>query len=657
MTLRSSLLLIVLLAVGWFAYLPGLDGGFLFDDFPNLSALNSPGPVDNWPAFWRYITSGSADPIGRPLSLLTFLLDAREWPADPAPFLRTNLCLHLINGALLFALLRILGRRLKPGKGHADAAALVGMGLWLLHPLFVSTTLYIVQREAMLPATFTLIGLIGYVHGRNKHDAGHETTGLWWIVASIVLGTSLALLCKANGALLPLLAWVLDATILRQAPEHRASSQSLNRVRLCLLVLPSLLLGAYLASFLHLDETYGRPWTIAQRLLTEPRVIADYLFLLVVPRVLSTGLFNDAYPISTSLTHPATTLPAIALLIALLAAGIALRKRNPALAAALLFFLSGHVIESTAFPLELYFEHRNYLPAMLLFWPLALVIFDRVRGPVLAAAVASGLLVLCAITTRQRAELWGNPVEMARLWAMQSPDSSRAQGTAAAFESRSGRPDLALSRLAPRWRQHPGDLQLALNYVNAACASRGLSNEEAASVATAFRTATEGHQLLFHWVERSLTVAINGECDGLDLGAIESWIVAASNNPMMKGPGRIQDLETLLGRLALARAMPDAALMHFDRALIAYTTPNAAAMQVALLATAGHYKHAIRHLDLYDRLRPNRQRELGWNMPRMHEFVLEAQNYWAYELALLRSKLLAELSASPGNVPHGDENP
>src|SRR6478735_2314614 len=87
-----------LLLSAWFVYLPGLHGGFVFDDFVNLDALGKTGKVDDWATFWRYLTSGSADPTGRPLALLSFLLDANDWPADPRPFLRTNLLLHLSNG-------------------------------------------------------------------------------------------------------------------------------------------------------------------------------------------------------------------------------------------------------------------------------------------------------------------------------------------------------------------------------------------------------------------------------------------------------------------------------------------------------------------------------------------------------------------------------
>src|SRR5690348_7376404 len=97
-TLGSIVGLTLLLIAGWFAYHPGLSGDFLFDDFGNLPAIGATGPVDQWATFWRYITSGAADPTGRPLTLLSFLLDARNWPAPARPFKLTNLALHLLNG-------------------------------------------------------------------------------------------------------------------------------------------------------------------------------------------------------------------------------------------------------------------------------------------------------------------------------------------------------------------------------------------------------------------------------------------------------------------------------------------------------------------------------------------------------------------------------
>ena len=278
------------LLLAWIAYRPGLSGGFLFDDLVNLPALGKYGPITDAPAFWRYITSGVADPTGRPISLLTFLIDARDWPAQAARFLRTNLVLHLLNGALLFVLLRVLGGHLGDDARTRDGAALVGAGLWVLHPLFVSTTLYIVQREAMLPATFTLLGLLAWVHGRARL-ASAPRIALLWMVGVFGACAVLAVASKANGALLPVLAWVVDSVILRRSDPTR-STLRLRALRTAMLIVPSVLLLGWLLSKLpamHADLA-ARPWTVAQRLLTEPRVLVDYLQLLAVPRVLFDGL-------------------------------------------------------------------------------------------------------------------------------------------------------------------------------------------------------------------------------------------------------------------------------------------------------------------------------------------------------------------------------
>src|SRR5690348_1424798 len=104
-TIAFTVMLALLLAAAWFSYHPGLAGDFLFDDFGNLPAIGATGPIDHWATFWRYITSGTADPTGRPLTLLSFLLDARDWPASPRPFKITNLLLHILNGALLCTVL------------------------------------------------------------------------------------------------------------------------------------------------------------------------------------------------------------------------------------------------------------------------------------------------------------------------------------------------------------------------------------------------------------------------------------------------------------------------------------------------------------------------------------------------------------------------
>lgn len=653
--------LALVLGLAILVYRPGLSGGFLFDDFVNLDALGAAGPVDNWPVFWRYITSGTADPTGRPLALLSFLIDARDWPADPSIFLRNNLILHLLNGVLLFALLRRLGQLLKPGDQHSDASALLAAGLWLLHPLLVSTTLYAVQREAMLPATFTLLGLLTYLHGRSRFVETEGLVGTGWMVAGIGLGTALALASKGNGILLPLLAWVLEATVVdrgKTVSSDAETSRKLHRLKWLLLILPSLLLFAYLASKLRLlnVDLANRPWTVGERLLTEPRVLLDYLQLLFVPRSISTGLYNESYPVATDLWHPLTTVPALLLLCGLVYLSFRCRVRAPRVAAALLFFFAGHLLESTVIPLEIYFEHRNYLPALLLFWPLAHAICGWRTSKTLRATVALGLLGLFAFTTFQRAELWGQPDKLAALWSLQNPQSSRAQASAGISLIQQGAYQRAAEKLAPLWQQHPDDIQLAFNYINAACAWHGVTPAEKQALSFTLRRSATGGQLIHQWLGRAIDTAASDTCAGLSLADVESWIDVSAENPVISPAAtRVRNIAPLEARLAIARGQPALALEHFNLALAAATTPDAAASYAALLASAGYYKQALAHLDYYEQIKSPRQGPKA-NMAWLHNRVLELQGYWPREMAILRAKLVAEIKAQDAR-PHMDSSP
>ncbi|NGY06971.1 tetratricopeptide repeat protein [Solimonas terrae] len=652
----------VTLATVWLVYAPGLHGAFLFDDFANLPAIGATGPVDNWPAFWRYITSGTADPTGRPLTLLSFLLDARDWPADPFAFKRTNLLLHMLNGVLLWHLLRQLGFLLaKPSPPTAaqrvEMAAVFGTALWLLHPLFVSTTLYVVQREAMLPATCVMLGLLAWLHGRTHFAAARPGPGLAWILVGIGAGTCFGVLSKANGALLPVYVLLLERSILRAAQPLPSPIQARYYRWLGLLAgLPTIALLAYLGweGYRGIASGIGtlRPWTLTQRLLTEPRVVLEYLRLLLLPQPFTTGLFNDQIAASRSLLSPPGTALSILIVSGLLAFACFARKRYPIVAAALLFFFAGQLLESTTIPLELYYEHRNYIPAVLLFWPLAWWIcglelrapsgmslaspgaFARVRLP-LAVAILAGLTLM----THARSSLWGNVRDQAILWAQMNPASPRAQANAAQIEMSAGMPDRAQARLLRALAAHPDETQLALNLIAARCMLGGADSGSLHSAENALRTAREGGTLLVGWFERMIINAAEDSCPGLDLHEADRLISAAFANPFTANqPGRLQDLHYLRGSLAIKRKDGDAALAEFDRALALQVRSGAAMRYAALLGSAGYPKLGLEHLDYYATIK-ERAYQPGWGMPRLHELVLQKQQYTDNELSHLRTVL------------------
>jgi tetratricopeptide (TPR) repeat protein len=679
--------LVALLALAWWAYHPGLSGDFLFDDFANLPAIGATGPVDNWATFWRYITSGKADPTGRPLTLLTFLIDARNWPAAPYPFKVTNVVLHLINGALLAWMLWKLGRALLPspsargigGEGTdlalhgmqdepapssgaarhllptregpkrnvldergAAIAALFGAGAWLLHPLFVSTTLYIVQREAMLPATFVLVGMLGWMASRETLARGRTKRALVGMVLSAWLCTVLAVLSKANGALFPVLLLLTEWIVLARRPMPTAAIERIRkRAVLVLLVLPSAAVILYLLSLLPFEITHTpvyRGWSAGERLLTEARVITDYLRLLFIPRSHSTGLFNDQFPVSTGWLHPPSTLPCIVLILGLIGIGFASRKRYPAIALALLFYFAAQLMESSWISLELYFEHRNYLPAMLLFWPIGLGLAQPGTLRWIRVLAAACILAVLANLVSQRATLWGHGFRQAQVWAAINPDSARAQANAALYDMQHDRPRLAAARLRLSLQRNPDDIQAPIILVGAECRLQDVQPQTLARAEFALSRTRVGAQAAFTWFNEALDLASRHACAGLDFSALQATLNAARRNPYWHGvPGRQQDLDHLQGQLYLAESKPNEALQAFDRALRALPNPDTALEQAAYLGSHGYPKSGLAHLDFFATLPPGP--EPGFGMPRIHAWVLRKQRWWQTEFTYLRKTL------------------
>lgn len=672
-------LYVLLIALTVLVYANGLRGTFLFDDFANLPSLGASGPIRDTDGFLRFVTSGTADPLGRPVALTSFLLDARDWPASPLPFKLTNLFVHVLNGLLLAALLRRLGREMPNGganwRQRYDLAALLGAAFWLLHPLFVSATLYIVQREAMLPVTFTLAGLLLWLRARDAFRCGRVRTG--WLQALLGLGlcTLLATLSKANGALLPVLALTVEWFFLRPVSLSNVawSAQGTRQYRVAivsLMALPSVVVASYLLFEGWQGLAHGisgvRPWTLGQRLTTEPRVLFDYLRLLWLPHPFTAGVFNDQFVASTSLWSPLTTLPAMLGVLGLMAGACLLRRKVPAAALAIAFYFVGQSMESSTIALELYFEHRNYLPALLMFWPLALwlcsapiatnaqaatgALRTSLFGQRTKTAIAILALTGLACMTYVRADLWGNTRDQALLWARLNPQSPRAQAYAAQEEVAGGHPEQAIARLTPALARDPDQVQLALNLLAAQCQLGSLDEASMQASIVALRTTRDTGNLLASWFGRSLDQSSTPVCPQMNLDGIEALLNAAMSNPrLMEAPGRRQDLYHLRGRIALERHDPSAALASFNLALDQQVTPTIAFQQAALLGSAGYPTQGLTHLDHYQAMR-SQEFVPAFGMARVHAWVLRRQGYWDKELVRLRQTLRSDAQSRPSST-------
>jgi len=643
-TLLPGVGLWALLALAWLVYVPGLSGAFLFDDWANLPALGAHGPIDTWPRLITYLLSGIASSTGRPVAMLSFLLDANNWPAAAEPFKHTNVLIHLLNGALLTWLSFRLSRLLSANEKRAAWVAVASSTLWLLHPLMVSTTLFVVQRMAMLAATFVLAGMLCYLHGRTRLAANHTVSGYLWMSIGAAGCGILATLSKENGALLPLFLLITESVVIQRqdSPLHLTPLPRGWRLwQGAFIYLPLCALAAYLlGQFPAMLHAYAgvRDFTLVERLLTEGRVVARYIYLLLIPHGSTAGLYNDDIAVSTGLLHPWTTLPALGLLGGLLALGWKLRKTQPAVGLAVLFYLAGQLLESTVIPLELYYEHRNYLPSVFLFFPLALWLVTKAEIDSRWWLLIAPALALLASLTWMRADLWGRPFEQAAVWARQHPDSPRAQTTFALQLMHRQQYRQAIQVLERAGRRHPDDIMIGLNLLSARCAVGGVRPEQFDAVKRALARAKVGNQVASHAISQFIRYHDGKGCPGLGQEQLKALIQSALDNPQSrKSSSWRQDMLSLQGEVQLAQHRPVAALELFKNAVAAQPRPDAALREAALLGSAGHAAEGLALLDYYAALpKPPAK---GVNVERLLAIWLRHTNYYPRETARLRAIL------------------
>ena len=428
-------------------YWPGLSGPFLFDDPENFA------PLGTWlqgETSWQQVVLGDQPLwLSRPLAMATFLLSAALGQGEAFHFKLGNLLIHLACGWLIYAVLRRLLQRDGRLQPHGELAAPVLAILWMLHPLHVSTVLYAVQRMTQLSALFTLLALIAYLHGRSALSSKETRRAALLLFLAFPLAVCAGLLSKQNAATTPLLCLVVELAYFSRAPGDR---KFLGIFFGLFIILPALCVAlalavrpqALLAGYLEYD------FTLMQRLLSQPRALFDYLGQIVLPRGPLMGLYSDDFAISTGLLTPPSTWMALAGLGLISALAIAVRNRAPSIFAGWFFFLAAHAVESSFLPLDLYFEHRNYLPSVgillagvgllsLLPQQLATNVLTPRQLVLLASVVAVAGLTF---STLGRSLVWSDKQAIVVQGLKAHPDSLRARMDLTALAQTYGRFDI-----------------------------------------------------------------------------------------------------------------------------------------------------------------------------------------------------------------------
>lgn len=419
------------LALTCFVYWPGLSGSWFYDDFPNIvdNADVQPDRLGT-SEIRKALLSSPASDLKRPLASLSFLANHAVNGMNPFGWKITNLAIHLLNGWLLFlltlALFRTSAQRGWEVSRASTTAALLAAA-WLLQPINLTAVLLVVQRMESLSNLFVLAGLLGYVSARQRMQAGQS--GFARCAASLVLPTAVGLLVKETAAMLPLYAALVEWALFRLHDAQGKTDRRLLALFAIVLVLPAVAGLALLLPWLLNPATWiTREFTLQTRLLSEARIVIDYVGWSLLPLPQSLSFYHDHFRISSGLLSPWTTLACILIIGALLAATVALRRRRPLVSLGIALYFAGHVLTATVLPLELIYEHRNYFASFGLL--LALVpLLTHARAPVPAVryTVLAVLLVWWSSMTWLTSIAWSSPLRLATELAIRAPESPRAQ--------------------------------------------------------------------------------------------------------------------------------------------------------------------------------------------------------------------------------------
>lgn len=427
-TFPRVLVVAVMALLVYLLYLPGIGGALYYDDYSNLQGLEA---VAAGGDVAEFVFGGNAGPLGRPLALLSFVPHAAEWPGGTSAMLHVNVLIHVANMVLIFLLGQGLLRPLMPGDERrvfriAATAAL----MWAVMPLLVSTSLIAIQRMTGLAALFGLLGLVGFVYGYRYAERTPRTAFLVQLGA-LGAGSLLAVFSKENGVLIPIFALLIDCVIFRAQQYDRRWRLALRGVLVLCMSVPLYYLSPFAHDWFAVNEFRGfSPW---QRLQSQVVFLWDYLWRAFLPqRPTAFGPFQDYRGLvqNAGLVALATAGWVLSLLFA-----FARRRSAPLVLFGLLWYLTGHLLESTTLLLELIFEHRNYLAVygfcLLISWAAWTAQGKLSR---LAPILVGLYICLFAFITLAMTVLWGDPVKAANVWADSNPGSARAALHAALTE-------------------------------------------------------------------------------------------------------------------------------------------------------------------------------------------------------------------------------
>ncbi|MCP8900226.1 hypothetical protein [Gilvimarinus xylanilyticus] len=412
-------------------FVPALGGGFMLDDGINI--------LQNYLLYVDEFSAGALRDAAlsfhggngeRPLPMLSFALDYwRAGGMEPLAFKVTNLLIHILTTIFMSFFLRRLLKLLGWSSASAAWGAIAFSLVWAVHPLQVSSVMYVVQRMQTMATMFIVLAMWAYIAMRQAQLSGAGRGRLQGVM--VLFCGFLALACKEDAPLIFAYVLVIECVALRFSAADPKVSTGLKQSFALMTVVAIVGYALYIVpNYWNWGDYPGRGFSTLERLLTQARVLVMYLGQIIFPWPNNMTFLYDDFTVSAGLFTPWTTLPALVIVLVLIICALKWRNARPLFSLGVLIFFSGHVITSNVIPLELVFEHRNHFPligVVLAVGDLFLLCCRRLKisrwGKQLGIVF---IILLLGSATMFRGYAWGEPVRLGHYLVDLAPESSRA---------------------------------------------------------------------------------------------------------------------------------------------------------------------------------------------------------------------------------------
>lgn len=419
---RAALVLLFFAVIIFLLYSNTLGSPFLFDDVPNIE--------ENHSIRLTKLTLGGIAEAGfksvsssRPVANISFALNYYFHQYDVTGYHVVNILIHIITGILVYFFIQATLRIpiLRARYGHYKWMPLFSAVIWLVHPVQTQSVSYIVQRMNSMAALFYVLSFYLYVKARVAEGNRKK----WMLFAGCIISGILALGCKEIAATLPLFIFLYEWYFFQDMKRAWLKRYVFywGGMLILLGVIGLIYLGGH--PFERIMSSYQtRDFTMAERVLTEFRVVIYYMSLLIFPHPSRLNLEHD-FTVSHSLIDPLTTLCSLVAIIGLTVLAGYIAKKERLVSFCMLWFLGNLVIESSVFGLEILFEHRMYLPSMLFILMAVALAYRYIKIQWLRAGLLCIMVTVFSFWTYSRNTVWSDDVALWKDCVKKSPKKAR----------------------------------------------------------------------------------------------------------------------------------------------------------------------------------------------------------------------------------------